>query len=106
MTSSPPSRARRNMINTESFRAWKDTVEYAGLRDGEKQKLQKDIDIVADELDRLYLDHAPLTREELEGVLKEAGFVKDESNGVFTRNHEFYLQKDYEEWFELSIKGG
>lgn len=35
------------------------------------------IDLVADELDRLYAleaDNAPLTREELETVLKEAGW--------------------------------
>ena len=31
----------------------------------------------ADELDRLYLDTTPLTREGLKEVLKEAGFVQD-----------------------------
>lgn len=34
------------------------------------------INAMCDELDRLYLDHTPLSREELETVLKDAGWSK------------------------------
>lgn len=47
-------------------------------------------EVVCDELDRLYLDTAPLSREDLEGVLKEAGYIN--TMGQLWENKDWLLK--------------